>query len=71
MPDFAGQLAFYWDPIMDMLEDLDVDSFMMKLWYSEGYGDTTMVVGGFIQNVLKGIGPKILKIYTQSFRSVE
>ena len=58
MPDFAGRLAFYWDPIMEMLEELDVDSFMGKLFYvwnnvnsMEGY---YKVIGGFMQEVVKG-----------------
>ena len=55
MPDFAGRLAFYWDPIMEMLLELDFDSFMGKLFYGlNSMEDYYKVIGGFMQEIVKG-----------------
>ena len=55
MPDFAGRLAFYWDPIMEMLLELDVDSVMGKLFYGlNSMEDYYKVIGGFMQEIVKG-----------------
>ena len=55
MPDFAGRLAFYWDPIMEMLLELDVDSVMGKLFYGlNSMEDYYKSIGGFMQEIVKG-----------------